>query len=399
MKILLITDSPYLFTGLSRINRQLIRGFEENGHEVILGAWGWDQSAYPINEKSQWIYKDLLTSKEYISFPLSKDPKKLLIQTYEILKEIKCDILFTMGDYWNFEGFEHLKSKLDYGYKWVAYYTIESKPINEEYRPAFEFIDLIISPSLFGKKIVEESIKNVCEYVPFGMEHESFYRLSDEKIALEREKRNLKDKFRIINVCKNQSRKNIPAFMEALKIAHSIDNRIVGYLHTDVNKRVTSQISISNMMKRLELEGILELPKNKISIDIGCTDYDLNIEYNCSNALVLTSVAEGFGFPILEAQKCGIPAIGTDCSSVRELCYEKNYLVKNISYYAPMEQQVNIISVEDLVNKMILCKNSSKQILENINFTKEFTWEKMNKQIAYLISNINFRIKLPVDVM
>lgn len=397
MKILVICDSPYLYTGLARVNRHLIRGLTQSGHEVMLGAWGWDQLAFPLNQNSQWIYEDSFDQKEYVVFPLAKNPEKLLLQTYEVLKEIKFDILLTMGDYWNYAGFHFLKSKLDYSYKWIAYYTIDSEPINEDYVESFQYIDEIICPSKYGKKIVEKSIGKECHYIPYGIDHDTFYKLDENIRSEERKKRNLEGKFRFINVSKNQNRKNIPAFLEALKIVHEMDNRIVGYLHTNIEKQVAVQVNIKNIIKRLNIENILSIPDKKLALDIGYSDSDLNTEYGCSDALVLSSVAEGFGFPLLEAQACGIPVIATNYASMPELCCDKNLLVDYEKYCGPMEQEVAIIRVDKLVEKMIESTKIFDDYNKKIEFSKGFFWSLMNSEMEKLISRMSDRIVIPAE--
>lgn len=398
MRIFVICDSPYLYTGLARVNRHVIDGLSNSGHEVILGAWGWDQLAFPLNENSQWIYRDQ-SGRNYSVFPLAKNPEKLLIQTYEVMKEIKCDILLTMGDYWNFAGFDLLKPKLNYGYKWIAYYTIESRPINDEYVEAFKYIDEIICPSIFGKNVVESSTDKQCHYIPYGVDQNVFYKLDEKTRIEERKKRGLEGKFRFINVSKNQNRKNIPAFLEALKIVHDVDNRVVGYLHTNIEKLVPTQVNLKNIIKRLGIEDIVSVPNKKLSLDIGYLDSDLNIEYGCSDAFVMSSVAEGFGLPILEAQSCGLPAIVTGYSSMKQLCRNKRLLVDYVKYYASMEQEVAIIKVEDLVRKMIDIMSSERDEDKNIEYCKGFYWGSMNERLGKIIEGLDDKIVIPVNEM
>jgi len=396
MRILVICDSPYLFTGLARVNKNVIDGLKRNGHEVFIGAWGWDQLAYPLNDENKWVYKDD-SGFEYVVFPISKDPKKMLIQTYEILKSIPCDILLTIGDYWSFKGFELLKSKLDYSFKWMTYYTIESCPINEEFFQSFHYMDEIMVPSLFGQRVIHDSVGLSSHYVPYGIDHSVFYRIDEFEIDDAKKRRDLEGKIRFINVSKNQNRKNIPAFLEAIKLANEKDNRIVGYIHTNVDKKVQSQVNILNIIKRLGIENIMSIPNHKISLDIGCSDDKLRTEYCCSDALVLSSVAEGFGLPILEAQSCGIPAIVTDCSSMSELCFNKELLVKNMEYYGPMEQKVGIIDVHDLVEKIFKVIDNNYSNEKTIEFSKGFIWNTTNKKIQDIINNMNDKINIPVE--
>jgi len=397
MRIFVVSDSPYLYTGLARVSRNVIRCLAEAGHEVIVGGWGWDQLAYPLNDNSQWSYVDIQTGNEYLAFPLPKDKEKLLLFTYEVMRQVKCDAVFTIGDYWDFDGFHLLKQKLDYGFKWITYYTIESEPINEKYRSVFGYMDIVLSPSKYGKKIIEDSTGCECLYAPYGIDHNSFYPLGAETINAERKKRGLEGKFRFINVSKNQHRKNLPAFMEALKLAHDQNKDIVGYLHTNAEKKVPMQVDLLCLQKRFGLDGILEFPDKKLSIDIGFSDAQLNIEYNCSNALVVTSVAEGFCLPLVEAQSCGLPVVATRCSTIPELTLDHEFLVSASKYFTALEHEVRIANVEDLAEKMVKasCFDHNKERYSD--FAKGFFWDRMNSIIAKALEERGDRIRVSAD--
>ncbi len=49
------------------------------------------------------------------------------------------------------------------------------------------------------------------------------------------------------------------------------------------------------------------------------TDDDLVALYNLATAFVFPSLHEGFGLPVLEAMKCGVPTIGSNASSIPEV--------------------------------------------------------------------------------
>jgi glycosyltransferase involved in cell wall biosynthesis len=401
MNIFFISDCPYLNTGLARMTRNIIRGLAENGHNVFLGSWGWDINAFPKNIENQWIYEDKKTNNKHIAFPMIKNPEKQLSLSYEIIRQTKPDIVFTLGDYYNFQGFEMLKSKLDYSFKWVAYYTIEASPISSLYRSAFNTIDEIFVPSKFGQNVISESFGIDSHYVPFGIDHESFYKLDNELIRIERKKRNLDGKIRFISVCKNQHRKNIPAFLQALKSANEKNKDIVGYLHCNIDKFTGNQIDVKKIIERLDIsEEVLQLPSKNISLTLGTNDSDLNVEYNCSNYLVNSSVAEGFGLPIVEGMACGLTPIATNCSAMKELVKKTGFGVGFNNFLDPLEQEIGIIDSKKLSKTFLRVAEKdfySSRIESNLKYAKGFTSENMNIKINSIVSEISENTILPVE--
>jgi glycosyltransferase involved in cell wall biosynthesis len=376
MKIFILTDSPYLRTGLGRINKNIIRGLSEN-HELVLGCWGWDMDAYPIGDDHRWVYKDHKTDKEFTAFPIKKNPKDQIKIVYDILSKINCDIILTIGDYWNFTGFEQLKSQLGYSFKWISYATIESSPIDEHYRDNFKAIDNVIVPTKFGQKVVKDSLNIESKYIPFGID-DTFYKMHKNNIKKARKKRKLDGKFRFISVGKNIFRKNIPAFLEAISIANAKDDRIVGYLHTNVDKVRSGMYDINYLLDRFNLKGIVSTPERRLSNNIALSEEALNIEYNCSDFFVSTSVAEGFGLPILESQKCGLIPMVPNCSAMSDHI-SSGEIVDTVRFFAPNEQEVGILDPNFLAERMLkaVANYDSYDTDGNIAYAKSFTNSKM----------------------
>jgi hypothetical protein len=59
---------------------------------------------------------------------------------------------------------------------------------------------------------------------------------------------------------------------------------------------------------------------------------DLAALYSMSDVLLASSMGEGFGIPVIEAQACGVPVIVSDFSAQPELC-ESGWLVKGQPYW------------------------------------------------------------------
>lgn len=97
------------------------------------------------------------------------------------------------------------------------------------------------------------------------------------------------------------------------------------------------------------------------------SDSVLNMIYNKAFALIYPSEYEGFGIPIIEAQRAGCPVIAMEGSSISEVFGNRRYLVKD----STMEEAERILSIlRNIEERKDFCNQGY------IN-SKRFDWEKM----------------------
>ena len=97
------------------------------------------------------------------------------------------------------------------------------------------------------------------------------------------------------------------------------------------------------------------------------SDEQLNQLYNDAFCLLYTSLYEGFGLPILEAQQAGCPVIAYNASSIPEVIGDKRLLL-------------NSITKEELEEKIAILNSPlhRKKIIEKgIQNAARFSWDKM----------------------
>ena len=100
----------------------------------------------------------------------------------------------------------------------------------------------------------------------------------------------------------------------------------------------------------------------------------LNVLYNYAFALLYPSSYEGFGIPIIEAQKAGCPAIAYNASSIPEIIGNPRLLI-------------NTLSVNEIHNCLMILTNKEERqhiILEGIKNARRFSWDEMYKNIIDL---------------
>ena len=100
----------------------------------------------------------------------------------------------------------------------------------------------------------------------------------------------------------------------------------------------------------------------------------LNILYNGARAFVYPSSYEGFGIPVLEAQRAGCPVIAYNSSSIPEIIGDTPLLMNSLD-------EVELCSKLELLSDEKLCLDVIQKGLEN---AKRFSWNKMYEQLASL---------------
>jgi glycosyltransferase involved in cell wall biosynthesis len=133
----------------------------------------------------------------------------------------------------------------------------------------------------------------------------------------------------------------------------------------------------SRLIKKLNLE------KN-IIFKTNLTQEDIAKEYAKSSIAIVSSLYEGFGYPVIEAMSCSIPLIAAKTSSIPELVGGFAHLIdpKDIKQLVKKVKEI----LKNYDENLILAKNGRAHI------QKQFNWEKISKQYQDVIyENLNRR--------
>lgn len=187
-----------------------------------------------------------------------------------------------------------------------------------------------------------------------------------EKLARVREKYKLPDDF-ILYLGTIEPRKNTESIIQAFEM-----------------------VRMNNAFKKYELviagqtgwkyDHIIAMAnESQASESIHFTDYvdpkDKKYIYNLSKLFVFPSFYEGFGFPPLEAQACGVPVISSANSSLCEILGNSALLVN------PDDVTELSRAIQTFLEKPELCKQYIEKGFENI---KRFSWEQTATQTLKL---------------
>lgn len=221
---------------------------------------------------------------------------------------------------------------------------------------SLKLADAIVVPSNFSKKELLKFYPQYREklYVVYEAADEVFYpihkNLAEKTI---KKKFNLKPGY-LLAINGKSPRKNINTIIEAYiksqKIFPALKLIIVG-----------GDFNIEK--KYLNLEGITILGNVR--------DNQLSALYNMASIFIYYSAYEGFGLPILEALKCGVPVICSDIEIHREIARE------SVVYTDPYNENDLSKKIELLLTDNTLSK---KLIRSGKKLNKIYTWDKTAKE-------------------
>ena len=158
----------------------------------------------------------------------------------------------------------------------------------------------------------------------------------------------------LLTVAKNQHRKNLPASFE---IAREVlrQNPEMGYIVV-TDPRNPQGWDLIEMSKRLEF------PRGSILIGerANLPSRALRYLYNKASCFLLTSLAEGIGMPLYEAQAQGCPTVATNCCAIPEAISGWGSLI-DVAHREPYpwgDTYHYFCDIQDGVNKVLECLNS-----------------------------------------
>lgn len=105
-------------------------------------------------------------------------------------------------------------------------------------------------------------------------------------------------------------------------------------------------------------------------------DHDIALIYNAADALLFLSHYEGFGFPPLEAQACGLPVLASDRGSLPEVLSDSAVLVAAESSEKAAVELYRLIKNQDL----------RRQLIEKgLARVKMYSWQKCAKKTLEIL--------------
>jgi glycosyltransferase involved in cell wall biosynthesis len=130
-------------------------------------------------------------------------------------------------------------------------------------------------------------------------------------------------------------------------------------------------------LRRDVLAGLPEQVAERIVTTGYVIDDDVPALYSGALALVFPSLYEGFGFPVVEAMRCGTPVICANTSSLPELAGEAGLLVDPLSVSQIAGAMARVVAESRL--RAELAERGYRQSVQ-------FTWEAAARQVMAVLT-------------
>jgi glycosyltransferase involved in cell wall biosynthesis len=360
MKILTVSACPYLLTRLGKINSDILSCFCEN-YDVFSAAWHVDTTWYMPSEEGKFFFENDKPVCEI--YPFINTPEQASSQLYEIMKKTQPDVVITIGDYHETLSIAPIKSMYPQLFTWIGIFTVDALPINENYRETLENVDYIFATIKEAASEISNIIGDDCEYLPYGA-NEMFQRQSSAPV----------DSFRAISVEKNSQQANIGCFLKGIKAANQRENKIKGYLHSNIYD--VGEYDIHLLMNRLQLDGIVDLPSRFVGLNDGYTLEEMRNEYVQSDIVVDTSVRSATGLSLLEGMSTGCIPIVSDVGALADIvsCMPKRYqyILPCHEFLGDKEERFAIASWEGLADKVVELYEVKQKHPDEFNEIKQY---------------------------
>jgi glycosyltransferase involved in cell wall biosynthesis len=302
-----------------------------------------------LPEKQNLISHHLITLKRFLNPKLGMSEKYIFHSSlYRISKDKKALNVLTIHDFLYFKK------------DWKGLYTWLIKKIHRyQFSNAINKADKIICISEFTKS----ELKKYFPLIKDSSIRIVYNGVSDEFFQVEQN-------CDLVPFVKNEfllyvgSRSKYKNFTFTIKAAGALNMKLV---------------IVGPPLNEFERKYVAEhMPSKNNVVLSSLSSQQLNLLFNSAKCLVYPSSYEGFGIPVIEAQKAGCPVIALRGSSITEIIGETPLLMPNLSIE-------NFNSCLDLLNDKL---TRDKIIIAGLQNSSRFSWDQNYNLLSEIYSEL-----------
>jgi len=380
IKVLAYCDSPTCATGFGTVSRNIFEGlYRTNRYQVdVLGINYW-------GDPHQFPYRIWPTGTNAQKDPYGR--KKIC----GMIPQMEFDILFFLQDTFIMdflpELIPHLKQQ-GKKFKSICYFPIDGVP-KEQWIKNISVVDYPVAYSEFGKKASMEAYSECPELdvIPHGVNTADYHPLPEDQVKQFRARYfgAHADKFIIMNLNRNQQRKDIPRTIQAfVEFRKQVPESLL-YLHMAQNDQGWNLPEVLKSYNLSMAEDVI-FPQN-FGPNQGYPRPIVNMLYNCADVITSTTLGEGWGLSWSEAMATKTPIVMPRNTALTEAISEdRGYLVDSgtspsLLTILPHDNEVirPLVDVDDMVKKLVEIHSDYPKALAKAEkayewVTKELAW-------------------------
>lgn len=407
MKILIMTDSMFIPSGMGRVGREIALGLGKRGHQVGYIGWFHRQDIFP-------------NAPYNIQFWPTNNNRYGADVLDGCVNHFQPDVLLTIGDLWHLWYISDPRvCKMRKHFQWCSYIPVDGEPVNGGLPPGIiktiEDIDIPVAytnyaKDAFLKSVTDQESRNRIQTIYHGVDTNLFKPASPEERTKLRSKINLKDKFLFLTVCRNQSRKNIPELLKAWKKFSElpqINGKVMLWLHTYFKDSMG--YDIDDLLRILKLRNQSIMYYHQVAYAQSeqhlIPDQDLAKLYQIADSFILLS-GEGFGLPTFEAMASRLPCVLLNHSASAELGADgRAELVHSsgeITWTGSHLTQRPIPKTDDIVESMLKVFNQHHYresiAQKGFEFATKYTWDRVAEEWNSLFLQYEIPFLKPIEL-
>ena len=301
----------------------------------------------------------------------------------------KADVTFTLQDIWTLNPDWLKKAK-----RWIPILPVDHNPIPQPIFDRAKMAYRVVTYSKFGYDQLQK-LGMHSTYIQHAVDT-SVFKNYNQKAEIRKELKIPSDIFLFGMVAANKDfppRKSFQQCIDAFKMFYKEHSNSGMYFHTILDQQGGFPIRKYWDFVGLPQDRIFFVEPYDFLFSVGRVE--LAKIYNCFDVLLLPSLNEGFGVPIIEAQSCEVPVITNNWTAMPELIIDgkTGYLVKqNTKFFTGIGSYAAVPDTNDIYNGMIslfkkdrveMGKAARKFIVDNYDIEKVYNekWSPFLKML------------------
>jgi glycosyltransferase involved in cell wall biosynthesis len=376
-RVLLLSDTPTLRTGLGRICREVAKRFF-NDYDVAVAGWH---------------HMPLPHEYPYFIYPIKKGVGDEVEQVITVTRDFNPDILLAIGDIWDFFYIETLSDNYKQAkeaFNAVLWVTVDGEWTNPDWIRILKGFDNVASFSHFGlRELVKYGLEGRKVIYP-GIDHEVFYPFPDDYNWSKVSMVDVEKTFICLVVGQNCDRKNMGATIDAFAEFSKDKTDVLLFMIT--NPTDPWGHNLVNIMKQHDLGGKAIVAKN-IHPRQGISDIKLNFVYNMGNCIINSAIGEGASLTLFEAQAADCVPIAPNYSATSEVVSDRGKIIdvaaKVYGQYDVKRAFISHSSLVKALNELYKDWRGNRELIRQYNergrlFVKNLTWDKTADELRKL---------------